>query len=134
MLKSNSKKAVENIRAYIVKNAGTWAEERADYNGQPAPVDFPGVAAAVWGAFLEEYRPADYIRRGWARTWQEAFIAYGQGLPCGALFDFLLCAARADLASILEETPEEAARYSEEQAEEVLARLIFREVSKAARA
>ena len=134
MLRSNSKKAIENIRGYIVKNAGEWAKERAEWRGEPAPVDFPGVAAAVWGAFLEEYKPDDYIRRGYYRTESDAFEGWGRGLAAGSLFDFLLCAARADLAEILEETPAEAARYTEEKAAAWLFHLIYREIVKTVRA
>ena len=57
------------------------------------------------------------------------FVDWCQGLP--SALDTLYYYNRSavdDLAAILEETEEEKAKYTEAQAEEILSRLIYREL------
>lgn len=61
----------------------------------------------------------------------EAFERWAQGLPSAFNFDYYLGGqAVDDLGNILEETEEERNRFSYQQAEETLTRLIYREVKK----
>lgn len=126
MLRTNSKKARENVRAYIMGYRATLEDERgADYP------TFKDMAAAI----LEEYHgaisPHDIRRCG---TYQDAFVDWGRGLPCHGLFDIFTCydgTPRAIVAGILEETPEQAARFSDDDAAVLLSKLIYMECLKA---
>lgn len=94
MLKTNSKQAAENIRAYIVDN---FTPE--GYTDNP-PQEFPEIAAFILATFRNE------------KYW------------CPQTVD--------DLGAILEETDQEKARYTEQQAEQLLTDLIYRELVKGA--
>ena len=123
MLKTNSKKAVENIKSYIV------------YNFDPCGYDFTGdetnfkdVAEYIYKCFVDEKIKFDKRRM----TEQSLFFEWCSGLP--SILDTCYYYNRSavdDLAVILEETDEEKARYSEAQAEERLTYLIYREIKKA---
>lgn len=120
MLKTNSKKARENVRAYILNN---FTPE--GYTENP-PQDFPGVAAFILDTFRSE-KPAV---GGYARmTESERFTDWAQGLA-GVLDTcyYYNRSAVDDLGAILEETAEEKSRYSEAQAETLLTSLIYLEL------
>jgi len=137
MLKTNSKKAIENIKAYIVKGFdGTNYEPRFNYideaiedNKHGANIDiFSLVANAIYSTFVDEYIH-EYNRK---RNKQEVFIEWCTCLP--SILDtcyYYNRSAVTDLGDILEQTEEERNRYTEEQAEETLSRLIYREIIKA---
>lgn len=123
MLKSNSKQAKENIRAYI--RAGFTG----DSYGIEEPQSFEELAAVILDTFRDE-KPrteAQMIRN--RMSWQDVFEEWASGLP--SIIDtcyYYNRSAVEDLARILEETPEEAARYTEAQAEKMLTYLIYREL------
>lgn len=123
MLKTNSKKARENVRAYIMNG---YTPE--NYN-EPTPDTFTETAAIILHWFREE-KPAEgsYSRM----TESERFTDWAQGLP--SILDTCYYYNRSavdDLGAILEETESEKARYSEAQAESLLTNLIYRELIKA---
>lgn len=136
MLRTNSKKAIENIKAYIVKGFdGTNYEPRFNYieeaiedNEHGANIDiFSLVANAIYSTFVNEYLN-EYNRR---RNEQEVFIEWCACLP--SIIDtcyYYNRSAVEDLGDILEQTEEERNRYTEEQAEKILSRLIYREIIK----
>lgn len=120
MLKTNSKKAHENIRAYIMEN---FTPE--GYTDNP-PKDFSGVAAFILSVFRSEM-PATGGRSRMCE--RERFIDWARGLP----FILDTCyyynrSAVDDLGAILEETEDEKARYEERAAEDALTRLIYLEL------
>lgn len=124
MLKTNSKQARENIRNYISENV--------DFDGynMEKPATFEGIAAAVLDVFRSEYR---YSIPRYANE-QAAFVDWCSGLP--SVLDCCYYYNRSavdDLGAILEETDAEKARYNEHDAEELLTRLIYRELVKGAR-
>lgn len=124
MLKTNSKQAQANLRSYIT--------DYVDFNGYnvKAPLDFAGIAAAVLDIFRSEYC---YSIPHYANE-QEAFVAWCSGLP--SVLDCCYYYNRSavdDLGAILEETEEEKARFDESAAEDLLSRLIYRELVKGAR-
>lgn len=116
MLKTNSRKAKENIRAYIMdswnieegEEARTWTETKED----------------IMNSFIYEAYSSEYERK---QNRQEAFINWLCGLPRG-LGDYVLCKGVETLQAILEETDQEAGKYTEEQAQNKLSYLIYREV------
>ena len=129
MLKTNSKQAAANIRAYILNNFNPYDEQ---------PREWPEAAAYILDTFRDEYRVAEtikkYHRAGRYISEQTLFEDWAAGLP--SILDTCYYYTRAavdDLGEILEETAEERAKYSEEQAEQLLTRLIYRELKKAER-
>lgn len=123
MLRTNSKKARENVRVYILghfdpNGYDTWAGSAED---------FPNVARFILTTCAEEKRYAGF-GDGFS-----GFLDWAQGLP--SILDtcyFYNRSAVDDLAVILEETPEEAKRYAESDAERLLTLMIWRELEKGA--
>lgn len=120
MLKTNSRKARENVQVYILDN---FTPE--NYTDTP-PQDFPGVAAFILDTFRSE-KPAE---GGYSRMSEsERFMDWASGLP--SVLDCCYYYNRSavnDLGAILEETESEKARYNEAQAESLLTSLIYREL------
>ena len=130
MLRSNSKKAAENISNYIMADID-YLQERAEYRGFTLDAeDKNAVLAFVYTIFLEEKR-GEFNRYRNVNIYN-IFRDWAAGLALGNLFCYYYNrSAVDDLAGILEETPEEKERYTESDAEEMLTRLIFREVTRA---
>lgn len=125
MLKTNSKKAAENIRNYIMDN---FTPE--NYTDNP-PQEFEQIAAFILDCFRSEkyYLPEDF--RYYHNDEKAAFADWCAGLP--SVLDccyFYNRSAVDDLGAILEETNEEKARFTEAQAEKMLTVLIYRELKK----
>lgn len=129
MLRSNSKKAKENIRQYI--RDGFTGENY----GIEEPQKFEELARIIMETFREEkLNPEREYNRRRGYSDQRVFEDWCQGLP--SIIDTLYYYNRSaveDLARLLEETPEEAAKYSEQDAERMITYLIFRELSAAER-
>ena len=129
MLKTNSKQARANVRAYIVDNALDEMRERVSYSGGDVAAldDFNGLAAAIVAAFRDEYAH-EIARRGAFG----AFEMWAGGLALN-LFDYNYnVSAVAAVGDILQETASERERYTERDAERLLTLLIWRELEKAA--
>ena len=119
-----TKKANENIRAYIMNN---FTPENYTDN---TPKDFPEVAAFILDIFRKE-KMSDSRYHDCSEF--AAFTDWCQGLP--SVLDTCYYYNRSavdDLGAILEETAEEKARFSEQEAERRLTWLIYRELSKGA--
>ena len=119
-----TKKAIGNIRAYIMNN---FTPE--NYTEDP-PKDFPEVAAFILDTFRKE-KMSDFRYHNCNEF--AAFTDWCQGLP--AVLDTCYYYDRSaveDLGAILEETEEEKARFTEEEAERRLTWLIYRELGKGA--
>lgn len=124
MLKTNSKQARENIKNYIVANADF------DNYGEETPEDFPVLAAAI----LEKFRKEKQYTAHLFQNEQALFIDWCSGLPsCLDCCYYYNRSAVDDLGTILEETEEEKERFDESAAEDLLSRLIYRELVKAAK-
>lgn len=124
MLKTNSKKARENIRAYIMERENV--AEYAEISKNPT---FEEIAAAIYMDFYRAYN-SDYIHRTYLE--QDYFAEWAAGLP--GILDTCYYYNRSavdDLAGILEETETEKAKYKEADAEKLLSYLIYREIEKA---
>ena len=127
MLKTNSKKARENVRNYIIE--GFMPE---GYTDTP-PHEFPEIARFILTTFQNEkyYLPQDF--RYYRNNEFAAFADWCAGLP--SVLDTCYYYNRSaidDLGAILEESQEEKARYTEEQAGSTLTLLIYRELTRGA--
>ena len=129
MLKTNTKQAIENIQKYIKDHF-----DPCGYDVNQAPETFPEMAKIILDTFKAEKPYSDeYIRRNYLSEYS-VFVSWCQGLP--SILDTCYYYNRSavdDLGAILEETPEEKARFTESDAEERLTMLIYRELSKAAK-
>ena len=124
MLRTNSKKAMENIRTYIEKNF-----DCTNYDLEKEPETFEEKACFILATCRKEKRYSLYSASSY-----EMFRDWCQGLPC--VLDtcyYYNRSATEDLAAILEETDYEKIRFSESEAEEKLTQLIYRELKKAER-
>ena len=124
MLRTNTNAAKQNIRAYIVNNF-----DGCNY-GYETPATFKECAALILATFENEYMKGYNARR----NRQECFVDWCAGLP--SILDtcyFYNRSAVDDLGAILEETDAEKARFSESDAEQMLTKLIYREICAATR-
>lgn len=128
MIRSNSKKAKDNIKNYIRE-----IFDGSNY-GIDEPERFEDLAAVILDTFREEKPRTDAQQLRLRMSDQAVFEEWAQGLP--SIIDTCYYYNRSavdDLARILEETPEESEKYSEQDAEKMLTYLIFRELSAAER-
>ena len=118
MLKSNSKKARENLQAYILKN---WNIEEGEENRTKEETYCIIKAAFIKAAYSTEYEKRE--------SRAAAFTGWLQGLP-RCLGDFMLNCAVDTLGDILEETETERKRFTETAAENKLTAMIYNEIFK----
>ena len=124
MLKTNSKQARENVKAYIINNFvfepyGEKVEE---------PKTFKDIAIYIMDAFHIE-KVKDEKRK---MNIPDLFEEWCQGLP--SVLDtcyYYNRSAVEDLGDILEQTQAERSQYTERQAEHRLTYLIYSELVKA---
>lgn len=124
MLKTNTKQARENIKKYIV----SIYDNEADYSNCGIDTN-----KKDWEEIKETIKTIFNLEVGHYRSKQigeyKAFFEWCQGLP--SIIDtcyYYNRSAIEDLGNILEETKEERNKFTEEQAEERLTHLIYREL------
>lgn len=126
MLRTNSKAARENIRAYIMEHY-----DPSGYDVEQAGETWPEIAANILDVFrAEKYYSLEYMQVA-CLSEIKVFCEWAAGLP--SILDtcyFYNRSAVEDLGAILEETEAEKARYSESDAEQLLTRLIYNELLK----
>lgn len=121
MLRSNSKAVVAKIHQYI------FDEIDPDYFGLSEAPDFQTACKLILTACEDEKK---YSR---SRSGFETFKDWAQGLPTALNTCYYYNVSAVDLlADWLEETEAEKAKYSESEAEEMITRLIYRELIKGA--
>ena len=121
MLRSNSKKVIEKVRSYITDGIDP------DYFGLAEAPDFPTACKLILQA-CEDEKFYNRIRSG-----LDTFRDWAQGLPSAFNTMYYYNVSALDLlADWLEETDSEKEKYSECQAEEMITRLIYRELTKGA--
>lgn len=124
MLKTNSKKARENIRRYIINN---FCPE--GYTDSP-PTEAAEIMHFIYKCFREQkYSTIEDYR--YYNNEQAAFIEWCAGLP--SILDTCYYYNRSavdDLGAILEESESEKARYSQRDAEQLLSKLIYYTIKK----
>lgn len=122
MLKTTSRAARDNIKTYIMENSDFSNYERE------TPATFAELAPALLEIFRDEFY--NYSKNYYKFNEYLAFSEWCAGLP--SVLDTCYYYNRSavdDVAAILEETPEEAAKYSEADAEKLLTHLIYRELT-----
>ena len=129
MLKTNSKKARENMAAFILEWCADEIEEANVWNaeqGDPKRYD-PASVESACNFILDDFVRRHGYEIGRRRT-AVIFQEYAQGLPLN-IFDFWYYKrdAKNEVAAILEETDAERDRFTESQAGEFLTTLIFNE-------
>lgn len=125
MLKTNTKKAAENIRQYIADNF-----HPEGYTETP-PKTFHETANLIVECFRrQKYHSAEDVRYYHGRE-VSAFVDWCAGLP--SILDTCYYYNRSavdDLSKILDETDVEKAKFNEADAEKLLTKLIYRELTK----
>lgn len=133
MLKTNTKKARENIRKYII-NIYDDTEDYNHHNIDTNKQTFEEIAEVIKEVFKLEKLNNENARQYYYRknySMYEVFKEWCQGLP--TIIDtcyYYNRSAIKDLGDILEETEEERSRFTEAEAEEKLTYLIYREMFK----
>ena len=125
MLRTNSKKAKENIRNYIINNFSP--ENHTD----TPPTEWHEIAVFIFDTFRnEKYHSIEDYRYYKGNEWK-AFLDWCQGLP--SVIDtcyFYNRSAVEDLGNVLEQTETERSKYEESAAENLLTLLIYNEITK----
>lgn len=134
MLRTNSKKAIENIKKELVESYKA-AEEYFTFEGREAKKEFPDICRDVLEAFNLEKLEGNKIYMSGRVSRSEMFADWMAGLPTAfpVADDIFLRSAVDFLGTVLEETEEEKNRYTEEKAEKLACSLLFRELEKGAR-
>ena len=125
MLKSNSKKARENITNYILDN---FTPE--SYTNEP-PTKTREIMQFIYNCFISEKFSIENEKRYYKYNEYAAFVDWCAGLP--SILDTCYYYNRSaidDLGAILEETKKEKARFTESEAEKMLTYLIYNVIKK----
>lgn len=124
MLKTNSKKAIEKIKNYIMENytPENYGEEAENKK------TFEEIATYILQTARKEKQGDCRLHSD-----QEIFSDWTQGLPSLLYCEYYLKSAVEILGNLLEETEAERAKYDEQKAEQTLTWLIYRELRKAER-
>lgn len=120
MLRTNTKKAKENIKNYIIENF-----DCSGYDIE-TPETYKDICKTIYDTFYSEKVKYDNRKM----PIYEIFKEWCSGLP--SILDtcyYYNRSAVEDLKNILEETEEEAKKFTEEQAEERLTYLLYREIT-----
>lgn len=126
MLRTNTKQARANIRAYIVYqlvNIECLEDYGVNVASFVASEKLEDIASVIISVCDSESYGVGY----------EAFKRWAYGLPSVLnTDDYLVHRSAVNIVgNLLEETAEEKLRFTEEQAEELLTKLIYRELKKA---
>ena len=124
MLKTNSKKVRDAVCAWIVKCTNGYERD---------PKTIEEACAIIEDAWNRWKCP--YVKEQFNNL-QDAFVDWSRGLP-NNLFDYWDYAQYGGMVdfvgNLLEQTPEERAKYTNDQAATLFTKLIYREVSERAR-
>lgn len=125
MLKTNSKKAKENIQQYIIEHFTPDGYTNENIKG------FENVATFILNAFRSEKYSCKEDYSYYCNCELDAFVDWCSGLP--SLLDtcyYYNRSAVADVARILEQDESESKKYPESESEKLLTTLIYRELKR----
>ena len=126
MLKTNSKQARENIRAYIMEHY-----DGCGYDVNQQPETFTETAKIILDVFHIEMCKYNKAYNAGRVSERELFFDWCAGLP--SIIDTCYYYNRSavdDVARILDENDDEKSKYSERDAETLLTHLIYRELTR----
>lgn len=127
MLRTNSKKAIENLKKWTVEHFD--ADGYNDFNGDEN--NFSDCAKFIYRVFLrEKYEGAENYYRN--TSMQDIFADWCADLPSVLdTADYYYTRSAVDvLGDILEQTEEERNRYTEAEAEKCMTYLLYRTIKK----
>ncbi len=127
MLKTNSKAARQNIINYIRTESEDYLVSNCGHDPETLSSD-PALCWVIYETFNDEILKHNNQYIAGRVSEYEMFKLWAQGLAMGGLFDYYLCKGIDTLGDILEETEEERNKYDELDAEDLLTRLIYREI------
>lgn len=135
MLRTNSKKAVKNLKNFVIDstNFDLMDEmiEGGDYSPLVTPPDFDECAYFIYYCFRKEMLQYNRLYAAGKITENELFITWCEGLAGALDTTYYLGGTSVDvLGDILEETEEERKRFSPFESEKALTKLIYREIIK----
>ena len=119
MIKTNSKEARQGIREYLLEN---YCPD--GYDEYEETSSLKQIARNVLSCFYDEKVKYDSRKM----IFEDLFLEWLSGLPTILNADYYLHSAKAVLGDILQESQEERDRFSEQQAEEQLGRMIWSEL------
>lgn len=133
MLKTNSKIVNEKIRAFLMDHFKDYYNEQSDYLPAIDTDDYTSVCNAIIHNFYTEKVKFDCGYRAHRYNLFTLFVDWVSGL-CSAIDSayYYNVSAVDLLGAWLEETDAEKARYTEAQAEELITKLLWREITKRA--
>lgn len=130
MLRTNSKKVSEKIKAYIMENFTNPSDLGIDE--MQNPTNYAETVKCIYDEFIiEKAFNTERMKKYYGYSEYRAFKDWLQGLP--SIFDpmyYYNGLAVQVLGDILEETEEERNKYTSAEAEETLTKLIYREIQK----
>lgn len=129
MLKSTKKEVLNKIRAYIIDNTTPEVEEAKEWQKFPKAITEAGIYAECCYYIIETWKNGKDPRPS---NKQDNFIDWLHGLPLNIADDIILNDAVDLVAGWLEQTPEEASRFTTEEAEYQAGYLLYREITKEA--
>ena len=137
MLKTNSKKAIDNIWAYLEGFTDIINDERIAYHPEfnyLQPGNRHDIATFIYYTYEVEKKKNDNLWNAGRITDQALFNEWAQGLSMCGVFDYYTYRDDTNpvniLGDILEETENERNRYNKDAAADLLTNLIYREVIK----
>lgn len=123
MLRTNCKKAHDNIKKYIMNNF-----DPSNHTDTP-PETWPEIATFILQTFRNEKYWCIQDRQYYKGNEQAAFMDWAAGLPSVLNTCYYYNrSAVDDLGMILEENDMEKARFTESDAERLLSNLIYKEL------
>lgn len=137
MLKTNSKKAIDNIWLYLEGFIDIINDERIAYEADKnylQPGNRKELAAVIYETYEVEKKKGDHLNAAGRITDAALFEEWAQGLSMCGVFDYYTYRDDTNpvniLGDILEETETERNRFNEDKAAELMTKLIYREVMK----
>ena len=125
MLKSNSKKALENVKNYILENF------TPEGYTETVPTETREIMQFIYNCFISEKFSIENEKRYYKYNEYAAFMDWCAGLPSVLNTCYYYNrSAVDDLGAILEETEAEKKKYSEAEAEKMLTYLIYKVIKK----
>lgn len=134
-MKTNCEKAIENIKNYILENfdpVGAGYEEYYYFENLPDTKKWEECKKIIKKVVYNEKIKHDFrIRHKNYINYKMFFTEWCQGLPTilNTIYYYKPIAKKI-VMEILEESEEEAERYTEEEAETLLTHLLYREIYK----